>query len=288
MWTTFSPIWINPWLQSKIRVVVVPMSKSREWDSAAYHRISGPQHSWGQKVLARLRLRGNELVLDAGCGTGRLTAELLEQLPHGRVVALDLSHNMTVTARQNLRPRFGERGEFAVADLQNLPFVESFDGIFSTASFHWVPDHDLLFRNLHAALKPGGWLIAQCGGQGNLTRLRECVARLSASSTFEPYLGRYRDSWVFADADTTRERLRLAGFVETKTWLEPAPTTFDTAKHFCEFLATAVLHRHLECLPHNSLRNQLLSDLAGEYAEDHPPFELDYWRLNMDARKPAD
>jgi trans-aconitate methyltransferase len=264
------------------------MSKPREWDSAAYHRISGPQHSWGQKVLARLRLRGDELVLDAGCGTGRLTGELLEQLPRGRVVALDLSQNMTGTARQNLLPRFGERTEFAVADLQNLPFVGSFDCIFSTASFHWVPDHNLLFRSLHASLKPGGWLIAQCGGQGNLTRLRDRLAQLSASSKYEAYLGRYRDSWIFADAQTTRERLRGAGFVEIKTWLEPAPTTFESADRFCEFLATAVLHRHLELFPEVSLRSQLLSDLADQYAKDDAPFELDYWRLNMDAQKSSD
>src|SRR5579862_616790 len=160
------------------------MSKSREWDSAAYQRISGPQYSWGQKVLARLRLRGDELVLDAGCGTGRLTAELLEQLPRGSVVALDLSHNMTATAREQLRPRFGDRAQFVVADLQHLPFSSVFDCIFSTASFHWVPNHELLFRSLHVALKPGAWLIGQCGGKGNLERLRERVARQSVSPEY--------------------------------------------------------------------------------------------------------
>lgn len=138
--------------------------QTREWDAAAYHRLSGPQVSWGKKVLSGLKLCGNELLMDAGCGTGRLTAELLQDLPHGRVVGVDLSQNMLVTARDHLIPQFGLRVHFVVADLQNLPFEHSFDGIFSTAALHWVPDHLRLFGSLFRALRPGGWLRAQCGG----------------------------------------------------------------------------------------------------------------------------
>jgi trans-aconitate 2-methyltransferase len=260
------------------------MAKSREWDAAAYQRISGPQFSWGQKVLARLSLRGDESVLDAGCGTGKLTGQLLERLPRGKVVALDLSSNMVQAARESLQSRFGSRVHFAVADLQQLPFHRSFDCVFSTASFHWVPDHDTLFRELHAALKPGSWLIAQCGGAGNLNRLRTRVAALSQAPDYKPYLGEYRDSWVFADAEITARRLSEAGFVEIKTWLEPAPTTFPDAAHYLEFLATAVLHRHLERLPDAKVREYFLSTLAVQAATDDPPFTLDYWRLNLDAR----
>jgi len=261
------------------------MSKSHEWDSAAYQRISGPQYSWGQKVLARLKLRGDELVLDAGCGTGRLTAGLLEQLPNGRVVALDLSQNMVAMAREQLKPRFAHRAQFVVADLQHLPFQNVFDCIFSTASFHWVPNHDLLFCGLHSALKPGAWLIAQCGGHGNLVRLRERVTRLSRRAPFAAYLKNYRDSWVFADAGATATRLKGAGFVDIETWLEPAPTVFSNADRYREFLSTAVLHRHLELLPDESHRKGFLDELARQAANDDPSFELDYWRLNIDARR---
>lgn len=92
--------------------------------------------SWGQKVLSRLKLRGDEVLLDAGCGTGRLTEELLQQLPNGRVMGVDLSQNMLVTAQDRLRPKFGARVHFVAADLQYLPFGNTFDGIFSTAAFH--------------------------------------------------------------------------------------------------------------------------------------------------------
>src|SRR5882672_11054494 len=109
---------------------------SREWNAAEYHRLSAPQFQWGQRVLNDLRLRGDECVLDAGCGTGKLTRLLLQNLPHGRVVGLDLSHNMVMHAQSDLRAEFGDRAQFVTADLLALPFRGAFDGIFSTASFH--------------------------------------------------------------------------------------------------------------------------------------------------------
>lgn len=129
-------------------------SCSREWDASAYHRLSEPQVSWGKKVLSGLKLRGDEVLMDAGCGTGRLTAKLLQNLPRGLVVGIDVSENMLAGARDHLRPQFGDRVHFVAADLQQLPFERAFDGIFSTAAFHWVPDHSRLFRSLFQALRP--------------------------------------------------------------------------------------------------------------------------------------
>src|SRR5882672_1414547 len=141
---------------------------TREWNSSEYHRLSQPQVSWGKKVLSRLRLRGDEVVLDGGAGTGRLTADLLRALPNGRVVALDVSQNMARSARDYLRPQFGARVQVVTADLLELPFAAAFDGIVSTAAFHWVLDHDRLFRGLFQSLRSGGWLEAQCGGAKNI------------------------------------------------------------------------------------------------------------------------
>src|SRR6266567_5322815 len=162
-------------------------SSSREWNSAVYHRLSGPQVSWGKKVLARLSLRGDEVVLDAGCGTGRLTADLLEVLPSGRVVGVDLSQNMLHSARQHLAAQFDARVSLVACDLLYLPFEHAFDVIVSTAAFHWVLDHDRLFANLHAALVPGGLLEAQCGGGPNLDALRKRANALAAIPKFVLY-----------------------------------------------------------------------------------------------------
>jgi trans-aconitate methyltransferase len=264
----------------------VTKGKSREWDSTAYDRISAPQFSWGKKVLDRVSLRGDERLLDAGCGTGKLTGELLTLLPRGHVVAVDLSENMLRTAGENLQVRFGSRIRFVAADLEHLPFDRAFDGIFSTAAFHWVSDHNLLFASLYRALRPGGWLVAQCGGAGNLDRFLASVAALSKSSRYRAYVGDTHDWWTFADPATTAKRLAAVGFQHIDTSLEPAPTRFDNAIQFVEFASKVILHRLLEHFPDDHTRQQFMGEIAALASKTDPPFELDYWRLNLAGRKP--
>ncbi len=260
---------------------------SREWNSSEYHRLSGPQVSWGKKVLARLQLRGDETLLDAGCGTGRLTADLLGALPNGRVVALDVSQNMLRSAREFLQPRFGKSVQFVAADLPDIPFENAFDGIVSTAAFHWVLDHDRLFRNLHRAVRPGGWLQAQCGGGTNIAHLRERIASLAASLPFAPYLGDFPSPWFFQNAEGAADALRRAGFVQIETSLEPALIVMESRQHYQDFVRTAIVRTHLDRLPDSELRGQYVSQLADLAAGDDPPFLLDYCRLNLAAKKPA-
>ena len=257
---------------------------SREWNSAAYHRLSGPQVSWGKKVLSRLSLRGDEVVLDAGCGTGRLTADLLEVLPHGRVVGIDLSQNMLQSAREHLLAQFGSRVSLVAADLLNLPFERVFDGIVSTAAFHWVLDYDRLFLGLRNALVPGGWLEAQCGGGPNLVSLRARADALAATSRFADFFAGFREPWLFEDAESAAETLRRAGFVDVQTSLEPALTVLDDAQQYTEFVRNIILRRHLERLPSEELRIAFMENLTATAAADDPPFSLDYWRLNLRGR----
>lgn len=257
-----------------------------EWDAASYHRLSAPQFSWGRRVLDRLRLSGGETVLDAGCGTGRLTAGLLERLPRGRVVAVDLSQNMLAEARSHLSLRFGGRVGFVRADLAALPFDRAFDGVFSTAAFHWVPDHPRLFSSLYECLKPGGWLVAQCGGGPNIARLMRRASLLMASEPYADYFSGWKDTKVFADDVTTARRLRAAGFVEVETSLESAPTILSGADEFREFLTTVNMHAHLARLPESPLRRRFVEELTEQAAADDPPYSLDYCRLNLSARRP--
>ena len=200
-----------------------------EWDAWAYHRVSTPQASWGNDVLDRLPLAGHETVVDAGCGSGVLTARLLERLPTGRVIAVDRSANMILQATAYLSPRFGDRVSFVCADVARLRVETPVDAVFSTATFHWVRDHPTLFRTLFAALRPGGQLVAQCGGGPNIARLRERVSDLLNSATFRGYAAGWTDPWEFASPELTTERLRHAGFTDTATWLEPKPTKFENA-----------------------------------------------------------
>ena len=177
---------------------------TRDWDARTYDRVADPQTRWGAVVLDRLPLDGDERVLDAGCGSGRVTELLAARLPRGRVVALDGSPSMIEAARDRLAP-FGDRIEYVVADLgRPLPIDGTVDAILSTATFHWVPDHDALFANLAAVLRPGGRLVAQCGGAGNIATVKAVLATIGDGWT-RP--GALRD----ADGDrqpARRRRLR--------------------------------------------------------------------------------
>ncbi len=258
-----------------------------EWNAASYHILSNPHVDWGERVLARLPLRGDETVLDAGCGTGRLTARLLERLPNGKVFGFDRSANMLAEAEANLRPRFGDRVTFLQGDLLDLDLPEPVDAIFSTATFHWVLDHDALFARLFAALKPGGMLVAQCGGGANIAGVLDRTRELAAAVVWGEPLRGWAGPWEFADDTTAAKRMRAAGFVDVATSLEEAPTILDDATTYREFVRDVVLRAHLDRLADDAARDALLDALTERAASDDPPFFLDYWRLNLAGRRPA-
>ena len=262
-------------------------SEMAEWNAETYHRVSDPHVAWGMRVLARLPLRGDECVLDIGCGTGRLTERLLERLPRGHVIAIDLSPNMLNAARGHLAARLPQGVSFARADALALPIASRADAAFSTATFHWVLDHAALFRSVLAALKPGGRLVAQCGGGPNLQRLHDRCAAVGQRPEFAAYFSDWRDPWEFADAETTARRLADAGFTEITTSLEAAPVVQPDAATYREFVTNVICRPHLACLPGEDLRSRFMDALTEQAAKNSPPFELDYWRVNLDARKPA-
>jgi len=263
------------------------MSASREWNSAAYARLSDPQFGWGRVIVQSLQLRGDEFVLDAGCGAGRVTSELLERLPRGRVVALDLSHNMVREARLALASRFGPHVCYLQADLQAVPLAGAVDGIFSTATFHWVKDHDALFQSLYAALRPGGWLVAQCGGGPNLKRLRERTEALMRLPAYASYFEDWKAPWKYPEPEETSARLKRTGFTNVKSWLEESPVRLPDAQTFYDFEQNVTLHRHLAAITDVSARHEFLTEITRQFTADESPWMLDYWRLNIRATKPA-
>jgi SAM-dependent methyltransferase len=260
-----------------------------EWNAAVYHRVAQPHIGWGAKVLARLHLRGDETVLDAGCGTGLLTAEILERLPNGRVIAFDRSQNMLDKAREHLEPRFGDRVRYLQGDLQTIgPAIigEPVDAVFSTATFHWIPDHQRLFDGLFSLLRHGGRLEAQCGGGPNLAAFQARAGELMASPTFASFFADWPGPWTFADDAITADRLHAAGFVHVATDLEEAPTLLPDAATYHDYLRDVILGVHLARLPSDELRHTFVETLTRQAAAADPPFFLDYWRLNMSAQKP--
>lgn len=249
-------------------------SATRDWDAASYQRVSVPHEEWARSVLARLELHGDETVLDAGCGSGRVTALLIEQLPQGRVIAADGSASMVEKVREVLRPQ----DEARTADLTALELAEPVDAVFSSAVFHWILDHDLLFRRLHAVLRPGGRLAAQCGGAGNIERLRSVSEDVACREPYAPHFEGFDQPWHYAAAEETEASLRRAGFAAARCWLQPWQIVPPSP---AEFLATVCLGPHMDRLP-PPLREPFIADVL---AAEPEPLALDYVRLNIEARR---
>jgi trans-aconitate 2-methyltransferase len=247
----------------------------RDWDAATYDRVADPQEQWAREVIDRLELGGDETVLDAGCGSGRVTKLLLERLPAGRVIGVDASPSMIAKARESL----GEEVELIVSDLLDLELAEPVDAIFSNATFHWILDHRRLFARLHAALRPGGVLQAQCGGIGNVEDFLNSVESVNGDERFSPYLRGIASAWNFASPGDTEMRLRGAGFELGRCWLTERSVQPREPRAYLE---TVCLGAHLDRLP-DGLRapytEAVLEVIAG-------PLTLDYVRLNISARRP--
>lgn len=253
-----------------------------EWDAAEYEALSAPQTDWGARLLERVALRGDEAAIDAGCGTGRVTELLLERLPRGVVLAVDASEAMVEAARK----RFAgdERVRVERVDLLRLEVGEPVDLIFSTATFHWIKDHERLFERLARALKPEGRLVAQCGGAGNIARVTRATEEVMGEKRFRDVFAGWEDPKEYADAETTKARLQAAGFEEVETWLHQEPTKFASVDELARFLRTVVLGQHLALLA-EAEHEPFVAAVTSKVASFEDPPVMDYVRLNILARR---
>jgi trans-aconitate 2-methyltransferase len=257
------------------------MTEPVEWDARTYHRVAGPQEEWGREVLARLDLRGDETVLDAGCGSGRVTALICERLPEGRVIGVDGSQAMIEHAGENLA-EFGDRVELIVSDLLALDLDQRVDAIFSNAAFHWILDHELLFARLFRALRPGGVIEAQCGGIGNIAEWQRELESLQGDERFSAYLSGMPSAWNYASVSDARDHLLRAGFelAPAGVWLERRTVEPPDPRAFARSVG---LSKHLAVLP-ESLHEEFIDVVLGSISQ---PLVLEYVRLNISARRPG-
>ena len=239
-----------------------------DWDAATYDRLPIPMTAWGLEVLGRLELRGDETVLDAGCGTGQVTEALRERLPRGRVIALDASPSMLAAALERLG---ADRVTYLEHDLMDPIPIDPVDAILSTATFHWVPDHDRLFANLAAVLKPRGQLVAQCGGWGNLEQVSAAVERAAGVDLIA--------SKTYPTPEETWTRLEAEGFVDIETWLQEAPVELPPDE-LEPYLRTVILSGEVAKRSREDA-DELVHAVAEELGE---PL-IDYVRLNIVAHK---
>jgi trans-aconitate 2-methyltransferase len=249
-----------------------------DWDAATYDRVADPQEAWGREVLSRLELDGNETVLDAGCGSGRVTLLLADRVPDGRVIGVDAAPSMIELARERLAD-LGDRVELHVMDLLELELKEPVDAIFSNATFHWVLDHERLFRRLFASLAPGGTIEAQCGGEDNVAEWMRAIESAGGDERFRAYLREMPAATNFASVGDTEARLERTGFEVHGVWLENKTVQPSEPR---AFVATVGLAKHLHRLPAD-LHEEFIDAILGSMPR---PLVLEYVRLNISATRP--
>jgi len=259
-------------------------SGPREWDAQTYDQISEPQYQWGLEVLDRLEPQAGEAVIDAGCGSGRVSEKLLERLAEGRLIGVDGSSEMIKVASEKFEG--DDRVTLIVSDLLELTpeLLEEnkapgeVDALFSTATFHWITDHDKLFSRIHSVLRPGGRLVAQCGGEGNVAEHARAIATVATQPQYSEHFEGMTMMWNFANPVETEERLRRAGFQDVSCWLEDKPVQPENAY---DFTTTVTMGPHLTRLPEEKRGN--FAEAVLELSPD--PLVLKYVRLNIDARR---
>jgi trans-aconitate 2-methyltransferase len=261
------------------------MPETTHWNAEVYDRIGTPMRGWAQEVIDGLELRGDEVVLDAGCGSGSVTFDLLERLPEGRVYAIDSSPEMITKLTELLEERRETRVTPIHASLTDFTLPEQVDAVFSNAVFHWIPDDAALFGCLLRATKPGGRLRAQCGGGHNIARLMEATHAVEARSPYSEHLAPDSEFRKYRSAEEAKASMERAGWVNVRAKVWESPVVFENEDDATLYLRTIILQQQANALP-AELSGGFLRDVVHETIKRFgEPFVADYVRLDLWAKR---
>ena len=259
--------------------------ESAHWNAEVYERIGTPMRRWAQAVIDDLNLRGDETVLDAGCGSGSVTFDLLERLPRGRIYAVDSSPDMISKIMREIDER-GTTNVFPIrASLTDFALPEQVDVVFSNAVLHWIPEDDALFGCLFRAATPGGRFRAQCGGGKNIARLMEATETVEQRDPYPSYLG-LAEFRKYRTAEQAKEAMERAGWADVRASLFDSPVRFDNRDDAALYLRTIILQRHVAALPEEHQDPFLRAVIDETIRRFGEPFTADYVRLDLWATRP--
>jgi trans-aconitate methyltransferase len=270
------------------------------WDARTYDQVSRlVQYKWGQQVIKWRKWLGNEVVMDAGCGSGLLTKELAKQVPRGKVYAVDLDSNMIKQAKNNLKSF--DNVVIIQSSFTDVKLPRQVDVIFSNSALHWVLDHRKAFQYFWEMLKPmndsDSQLLIQCGGYGNLQQTITVLERIAHSDSFKSYFADWKQPWYFAKPEDTSKLLREIGYVNTKVYYSDDGVILPNQRIYSKFVKTVVMKPYLDHLSsHNAdydtdkLKDVFLGlflDEVENYSGGklNKSWSLDFVRLNIIAHK---
>jgi trans-aconitate 2-methyltransferase len=166
-----------------------------EWNAPEYDRLSALQDTMAAEVLSLLQLKGDERILDVGCGNGKTTASIAERVPHGSVVGADASADMIAFAKEHWTGSHPNL-QFAVADARHLPFKREFDLVVSFNALHWISDQALPLQGIHQALKSEGKAQLRMVAKGERTCIEDVIDDTRKSPRWASYFEGFRDPFL--------------------------------------------------------------------------------------------
>lgn len=259
-------------------------TKPFEFDANKYTQAAAHQREWGSRLIAELSLRGDEHILDLGCGDGVVTAKLAELVPNGRVVGIDSSQNMIDSAQS----RAGNRLSFRRLDINELDYCDAFDLVFSNATLHWVHDHRRLLVNVDRALKPRGACRFNFAGAGNCSHLNGVVRELIRDPRYERFFRGFEWPWFMPAIDEYEFFLIASPFADHRVWGEIADRYFADAAAMTAWLDQPSLVpflRQLDGTEKQAFRDEVVAKLLELTRQpDGTQFET-FRRINVVARK---
>jgi trans-aconitate 2-methyltransferase len=251
------------------------------WNADVYEKIGTPMRQWAQQVIDDLDLKGDETVLDAGCGSGSVTLDLWRKLPNGKIYAVDSSPQMIERLKRTLEERKIDNIIPMQADLTKLQLNEQVDVVFSNAVFHWIPDDDGLFGSLARATKSGGRLRAQCGGGANIRKLMTCTREIESRAPYNQYLRGRAEPRKYRSNEQAKQALERNGWRQVRAETFASLVAFEDEDHAVLYLRTIILQPQVAALPEN-LSDRFLRDVIAEVEARHgKPFVADYVRLDL-------
>lgn len=255
-----------------------------EFDGQRYRQASAHQKEWGSRLISALALRGDESILDVGCGDGILTAQLADRVPHGRVVGIDASTGMIMAARSNQRPNLA----FVLCDICDADFAGEFDIVFSNATLHWIKDHAKLLRILHRSLKDGGALRVNFAADGNCQTWFRVARELMNADEFREAFAGFEWPYFMPPLDDYQQLLGDSPFSDSKLWGENADRYFpnvETMLGWLEQPSIVPFKQHLDSDAAERFHKAAAARMI-EYTKqaDGTCFET-FRRINVSARK---
>lgn len=260
------------------------MNNDLPWDAIGYDKISSNvQLEWGRKLLEKRRWIGNEIVLDAGAGSGNLTNTLVEKVPSGWVYAVDSDSNMVQQAKSVLS--HWRNLEVIHSSMETVDLPVKVDIIFSNSALHWILNQENVFSHFWQLLKPNGELLIECGGHGNLDRALSIIFRTVKSNQFSEYFSNWKQTWHFPKKDDTTRLLQKAKFGDIRVNLSYLDMGFSDRESFANFVKTVIMKAFLGYITDAKKKDQFLNMFLDEFERSYGNWSLDFTRLNILAKK---